>query len=243
MYGNNSGSNYENSSRNNLGNNNKVENIFETKNANNNGANNATTNVVGEENLPQLLNSMGGSYVTNVPQLDVEDFNSWKDKFLIYLDGLEHFLLEILENGPFIPKSTTSTPENFLPKPQNEWIAVDRRLANQDKRLKSIIISCLPNGTKKAVIKCSNAREIWNDLILSHEGPSKIRDTKVAALRLKFNDFKALEGEKASLGFEFASARITDFAGPALLRASDKRSTIISPSVPQEAPLMDPYNA
>nr|GEZ62527.1 hypothetical protein [Tanacetum cinerariifolium] len=37
---------------------------------------------------------------------------------------------------------------------------------------------------------------MWNDLILSHEGPSDTMDTKIAALRLKFNAFKALEGEK-----------------------------------------------
>ncbi|GJY08093.1 hypothetical protein Tco_0375147 [Tanacetum coccineum] len=71
-----------------------------------------------------------------------------------------------------------------------------RRLANQDKRLKSIIISCLPNNTMKVVIKCANVREMRNDLILSHEGPSETRDTKIAALRLISNSFKALEGEK-----------------------------------------------
>ncbi|GKC61475.1 retrovirus-related pol polyprotein from transposon TNT 1-94 [Tanacetum coccineum] len=37
---------------------------------------------------------------------------------------------------------------------------------------------------------------MWNDLILAHEGPSNTRDTKIAAMRLKFNAFKALEGEK-----------------------------------------------
>ncbi|GJW10894.1 hypothetical protein Tco_1576721 [Tanacetum coccineum] len=39
---------------------------------------------------------------------------------------------------------------------------------------------------------------MWNDLLLSHEGPSNTRDTKIAALRLKSNAFKALEGEKLS---------------------------------------------
>nr|GEY61818.1 hypothetical protein [Tanacetum cinerariifolium] len=38
---------------------------------------------------------------------------------------------------------------------------------------------------------------MWNDLILSHEGPFETRDTKIATLRLKFNAFKALKGEKA----------------------------------------------
>ncbi|GJY09383.1 retrovirus-related pol polyprotein from transposon TNT 1-94 [Tanacetum coccineum] len=37
---------------------------------------------------------------------------------------------------------------------------------------------------------------MWNDLILAHEGPSDTRDTKIAALRLKFNAFKSLESEK-----------------------------------------------
>ncbi|GJZ41211.1 retrovirus-related pol polyprotein from transposon TNT 1-94 [Tanacetum coccineum] len=34
---------------------------------------------------------------------------------------------------------------------------------------------------------------MWNDLILAHEGPSDTRDTKIAALRLKFKAFTSLE--------------------------------------------------
>nr|GEX01040.1 hypothetical protein [Tanacetum cinerariifolium] len=116
-------------------------------------------------------NDTGGSHVKNVPDFDVEDFSSWKDKFLVYLNGLDPYLLEILENKHF-----------------------DRRLANQDKRLKSIIISCLPNDAMKYLIKCTTAQSRWNDLILAHEGPFDTRDTKIDALRLKFNAFKAMEG-------------------------------------------------
>nr|GEX36332.1 retrovirus-related Pol polyprotein from transposon TNT 1-94 [Tanacetum cinerariifolium] len=89
-----------------------------------------------------------------------------RDRFLVYLDGLEPYLLEILKIGPFVPKSPLSTSTNILPKPQKQWSPEDRRIANQDKRLKT------------------------------HEGPSDTRDTKIAALRLKFNAFKALEDEK-----------------------------------------------
>lgn len=72
----------------------------------------------------------------------------------------------------------------------------ERRLANQDKRLKSIVISSLPNDIMKSVIRCKTANEIWTDLILGHQGLSETRYTKTVALRLKFNAFKALEGEK-----------------------------------------------
>ncbi|GJV71663.1 hypothetical protein Tco_1491658 [Tanacetum coccineum] len=51
------------------------------------------------KDLPQLLNSRGGSHVTNVSAFDVDDFTSWKDRFLVYLDGFEPYILKILENG------------------------------------------------------------------------------------------------------------------------------------------------
>nr|GEW13708.1 hypothetical protein [Tanacetum cinerariifolium] len=127
---------------------NRVETVFEPDTANNNGTKNIINNVVGEDDLPNF-DFRGDSHVINVPQLDVGDFTSWKDRFLVYLDGLEPFLLGILENGPFVPKSIASTPKNFLPKPQKQWTADDRKLANQDKRLKSIIILCIPNDTMK----------------------------------------------------------------------------------------------
>ncbi|GKF01461.1 hypothetical protein Tco_0028384, partial [Tanacetum coccineum] len=134
----------------------------------------------------------------------------WKDRFLIYLDGLEPYLLEILDNGPFVPLSPLSTPTNPLLKPLNQWSHADRRLANQDKRLKSILISCLPNDVMKSVIKCTIAKAIWTDLILAYEGPSETKDTKIAALRLKFNAFKALEGEKVNGTFTRLKSLLND---------------------------------
>nr|GEW98154.1 hypothetical protein [Tanacetum cinerariifolium] len=138
----------------------------------------------------------GGSPVINVPAFDKEDFTSWKVRFLVFLDGLEPYLLKTLEDRPFVPMSCLFTLANPLPKRQNQWSNAESRLANQDKRLKSVIISCLPNDVMKSVIKCKTTKEIWNDLILVHEGPSDTRDTKIAALRLKLNAFKSVEGKK-----------------------------------------------
>nr|GEX48256.1 hypothetical protein [Tanacetum cinerariifolium] len=64
-----------------------------------------TTNVsqsVVDENLPQLLDSRGGSHVTNVHAFNKKDFTSWKVKFLVFFNGLEPYLLKTLEDGPFV---------------------------------------------------------------------------------------------------------------------------------------------
>ncbi|GKA18058.1 hypothetical protein Tco_0697895 [Tanacetum coccineum] len=163
-----------------------------------------------DENLPQFLDLKGGFDVTNIPTFDKEDFTSWKVRFLVFLYGLEPYILKTLEDGPFVPMSSLSTSKNPLPKRQNQWLNTESRLANQDKRLKSIIISCLPNDVMKSVIKCKTAKEMWNDLILAHEGPSDTRDTKIAALRLKFNAFKSLEGEKVNGTFTRLKCLLND---------------------------------
>ncbi|GJY78106.1 retrovirus-related pol polyprotein from transposon TNT 1-94 [Tanacetum coccineum] len=138
------------------------------------------------------------------------DISCWKVRFLMFLDGLEPYLLKTLEDGPFVHLSNLSTPTNPLLKPQNHWTHAEARLANQDKRLKSIIISCLPNNVIKAVIKCKTTKAMWNDLILAHEGPSDTRDTKIDALRLKFNAFKTLEGEKVNGTFTRLKCLLND---------------------------------
>ncbi|GKC24376.1 hypothetical protein Tco_1026526 [Tanacetum coccineum] len=51
---------------------------------------------------------------------------------------------------------------------------------------------------------------MWNDLILAHEGPSDTRDTKIAALRLKYNAFKSLEGEKVNGTFTRLKCLLND---------------------------------
>nr|GEU76735.1 retrovirus-related Pol polyprotein from transposon TNT 1-94 [Tanacetum cinerariifolium] len=142
-----------------------------------------------DENLPQLLDSRGGSHVTNVPAFDKEDFT---------------------KDGPFVPMSSLSTSENPFPKRQNQWSNAESHLANQDKRLKSIIISCLPNDGMKSVIKCKTAKEMWNDLILAYKGPSDIRNNKIEALRLKFNAFKSLEGKKVNGTFTRLKCLLND---------------------------------
>nr|GEX24917.1 hypothetical protein [Tanacetum cinerariifolium] len=130
--------------------------------------------------MPTTTDSINTSTTTNVSQSVVDE-------------NPLNFLIQEEEDEPSVPMSSLSTFENHLPKRQNQWSNAESRLANQDKRLKSIIISCLPNDVMKSVIKCKTTKEIWNDLILAHEGPSDIRDTKIAALRLKFNAFKSLE--------------------------------------------------
>ncbi|GJU58296.1 hypothetical protein Tco_1236062 [Tanacetum coccineum] len=154
--------------------------------------------ITGSPSSPNInrVDTMPNTETTNTTPITNRISQFWKIRFLVFLDGHEPYLLQTLKDGPFVPMSNMSTPENPLPKRQNQWSNIELRLDNQDKRLKSIIISCLPNDVMKSVIKYKSSKEMWNELVRAYEGPSNTRDTKIAALRLKFNVFKALEGHE-----------------------------------------------
>ncbi|GKA89569.1 hypothetical protein Tco_0811381 [Tanacetum coccineum] len=114
----------------------------------------------------------------------------WTQRFLVFLDGLEPYLLKTLEDGPFVPMSSLSTSENPLPKRQNQWSNAESRLANQDKRLKT--------------------------------------------LRLKFNAFKSLEGEKVNGTFTRLKCLLNDLENNGVTIPQAEVNAIFVNSLPRK---------
>ncbi|GJW70937.1 hypothetical protein Tco_0127854 [Tanacetum coccineum] len=72
----------------------------------------------------------------------------------------------------------------------NQWTGDKRKAANLDQRLKSLIMSVLPDDQMNSVINCLTAKSTWDDLILYHEGPSNVKESRVMDLKLCYNTFK-----------------------------------------------------
>ncbi|GJX96271.1 hypothetical protein Tco_0352069 [Tanacetum coccineum] len=86
-------------------------------------------------------------------------------------------------------------------KPEGQWTADERKTANLDQRLKSLIMSILPNDQMNSVINCLTSKSTWDDLILYHEGPSDVKESRVMDLKLCYNTFKFKEGETLTQTF------------------------------------------
>ncbi|GJW15149.1 retrovirus-related pol polyprotein from transposon TNT 1-94 [Tanacetum coccineum] len=77
-----------------------------------------------------------------------------------------------------------------LEEARRQWTADERKAANLDQRLKSLIMSVLPDDQMNSVINCLTAKSTWDDLILYHEGPSDVKESRVMDLKLCYNTFK-----------------------------------------------------
>ncbi|GJS80456.1 hypothetical protein Tco_0730337 [Tanacetum coccineum] len=143
--------------------------------------------------VPQTLEYRGGQ-LNAAPVLEVENFTNWKKRFMCHIIGIEPQFENIIKNGPFIPMVAGQR------KPEGQWTADERKAANLDQRLKSLIMSVLPDDQMNSVINCLTAKSTWDDLILYHEGPSDMKESRVMDLKLCYNTFKFKEDyELASL--------------------------------------------
>ncbi|GJT29075.1 retrovirus-related pol polyprotein from transposon TNT 1-94 [Tanacetum coccineum] len=112
---------------------------------------------------------------------------------LCYLAGMEPYYLKCIKDGPFQPKTAEGDA-----KPKSQWTADERRVVVQDQRLKSIIMSCLPDDIMESVISCVSAKETWTDLVHSFEGPSDTKEDRIMDLKLEYQTFRAKFTESLS---------------------------------------------
>ncbi|GJT93749.1 hypothetical protein Tco_1082594 [Tanacetum coccineum] len=108
-------------------------------------------------------------------------------------EGSYNAIAPRLEDGPFQPKTVEGAN-----KPEARCSNDERRVVNQDQRLKSIIISCLHNDIMKLVISCATTKATWTDLVQSFEGPSDTKENRCMDMKLEYNTFRAKPSKSLS---------------------------------------------
>ncbi|GKD09654.1 hypothetical protein Tco_1189339 [Tanacetum coccineum] len=114
---------------------------------------------------------------------------------MCHIIGIEPQFENIISNGPFIPMAAGQR------KPDAQWTTDERKAANLDQRLKSLIMSVLPDDQINSVINCLTTKSTWDDLILYHEGPYDVKESRVMDMKLCYNTFKFKEGESLTQTF------------------------------------------
>nr|GEX39998.1 hypothetical protein [Tanacetum cinerariifolium] len=136
--------------------------------------------------VPQTLEYRGGQ-LNAAPTLEVENFTNWKRRFMCHIIGIEPIFENILKNDHFIPMIAGQR------KSEGKWTADERKAANLYQRLKSLIMSVLSDDQMNSIVNCLTPKSTWDDMILYHEGPSDVKESRVMDLKLCYNTFKFKE--------------------------------------------------
>jgi hypothetical protein len=90
--------------------------------------------------------------------------------------------------------------------PFNEWTLVEKTNANLDSKAMNALFCAMDKNEFNRVSTSSSSHQIWHTLEVTHEGTSKVKDSKISVLVHRFEMFKMNEKETISEMF----TRFTD---------------------------------
>ena len=106
----------------------------------------------------------------------------------IYFQSIDYDLWLCILNGPHIPTKKIKEVETL--KNENEYSDLDKKKISLDARAMNILYCALDRGEFNRISSCSNARDIWHTLEITHEGTSQVKESKINMLVHNYELFK-----------------------------------------------------
>ena len=106
------------------------------------------------------------------PKFDELNFPIWKVRMTIFLQFLGSLVAKSLSKPYSRPESEESTWSEFTSK-ENE----------ANSKAQNSLLTALNEDDLTRVIHCKSAYEIWQHLLVTHEGTSQVKRAKIDLLR------------------------------------------------------------
>lgn len=130
-----------------------------------------------------------GQSITRPPLFDGTDYTYWKTRMAIYLSTLEFEIWDAIEQGYNLPTKVESDG-SVIPKPRKEWDDKEKKLFTSNGKAMNILYCALDRAEFNRVSGCENAKEIWDKLEITHEGTSRVKESKISMLVHDYELFK-----------------------------------------------------
>ncbi|KAK9001075.1 hypothetical protein V6N11_082867 [Hibiscus sabdariffa] len=129
--------------------------------------------------------SIGDSQPTNKPPyFNGASYAYWKNHMKLFMQAFDLEAWKVIVSG-YTPPSTDIETWN-----QEE----NKKLSTNSKAMHLIFCALGPDEYGR-VSSCSNAKEIWDKLEVTHEGTNEVKETKIGLLDLDYENFKMKPNE------------------------------------------------
>nr|XP_033510114.1 uncharacterized protein LOC117274901 [Nicotiana tomentosiformis] len=91
-------------------------------------------------------------------------------------------LWDVICDGPFVPMKTIGEPAMTVPKTKKEYNDVDCKAIEKNFRANKILICGIRLDEYNRIFACQSAKEVWEALQTSHEGTTRVKQSKIDML-------------------------------------------------------------
>ncbi|KAH9802197.1 hypothetical protein KPL71_001280 [Citrus sinensis] len=135
-----------------------------------------------------------GQSTTRPPYFDGNDYPYWKTRMRIYLQALDYEILEIVNDGLFMPLTKNEVGED-IPKPSREWNEFEKRKASLNSKVMNALFCALDKKEFHRVSSCESANEIWHKLEVVYEGTNQVKESKISRYTRQYELFQMEQNE------------------------------------------------
>ncbi|GKB07908.1 hypothetical protein Tco_0836192 [Tanacetum coccineum] len=150
-----------------------------------------------------------GQSMQRPPLFESDHFIYWKNRFETYVKAKDLDLWHIILNGDFPPLARNKETQilEIVPFEQQDD-DLKKKLAKNNEA-KMVLYNALPKKEYERIFMCKTAKDIWQSLLITHQGNSQVKDNKIDLLVQQYEQFTILEEESIDSGFARFNTIIT----------------------------------
>ncbi|GKC55753.1 hypothetical protein Tco_1083351 [Tanacetum coccineum] len=150
-----------------------------------------------------------GQYMQRPPLFESDGFIYWKNRFETYVKSKDLDLWHVITDGdfPHIQNNPETKKDEVVPfHKQNDDLK--KKLAKNNEA-KMVIYNALPRKEYERIFMCQTAKEIWDTLLITHQGNNQVKANKIDLLVQQYEQFMIPEEESIDNAFAKFNTIIT----------------------------------
>ena len=145
-----------------------------------------------------------GQSTSRPPLFKGVNYSYWKARMKIFIQAQDYEMWNVIEDGPYVP--TKIIEGTRVPKVREEWDVNETRLVQLNSKAMNCLYCALDSNEFNRISICESAKEIWDTLMVCHEGTSQVKESKINLYVHDYEMFQMNDNETISEMF----TRFTD---------------------------------
>ncbi|GJU70127.1 hypothetical protein Tco_1256386 [Tanacetum coccineum] len=150
-----------------------------------------------------------GQSMQRPPLFESGGFIYWKNRFETYVKSKDLDLWHVITDGDFPPiQNNPETKKDEVVPFHKQNDDLKKKLAKNNEA-KMVIYNVLPRKEYERIFMCQTAKEIWDTLLITHQGNNQVKANKIDLLVQQYEQFMIPEEESIDNAFAKFNTIIT----------------------------------
>ncbi|GKA73118.1 hypothetical protein Tco_0779334 [Tanacetum coccineum] len=134
-------------------------------------------------------------------------FIYWKNHFETYVKSKDINLWHIIVHGDYKPTIQKDGKVKIIPYEIYE--ESHKKMISKNDEAKMVLYNALPKKESERFFMCNTAKDVWNSLIITHQGNKQVKDNKIDLFVQKYEEFSISDDETIDCAFARFNTIIT----------------------------------